>query len=78
MAQLDFCSYFEQSFLVFTTFWLFFAGCVRLFIAPFSEVMKVRGFVSNCNCKDEDETLINEIFFSSNKAVPEKILVLFQ
>lgn len=77
MAQLDFFSYSDQYFLVATTFWLFYLGCVTLFITPFFTIMKVRGLVSNSICKDEDEIMINNAAFVFNRSLPEKNLMLF-
>lgn len=53
MAQLDFFSYPDQYFLVSTTFWLFYLGSVLLFIVPFTQVMKMRNFISKDACFDE-------------------------
>lgn len=53
MAQLDFFSYPDQYFLVSTTFWLFYLGSVLLFIVPFTQVMKMRSFISKDACFDE-------------------------
>lgn len=71
MAQLDFFSYSEQYFLVSSTFWLFYIGCTTLFIIPFIEVMKMRRFVSESACFDDDEVLTDHFFFLIDKPISQ-------
>lgn len=66
MAQLDCFSYSGQYFLVSTTFWLFYAGSVFLFILPFVQAMKMRSFISKDICEDE---ILIELFSKSGRKV---------
>ena len=61
MAQLDFCSYSEQYFLVATTFWIFYYSALTMFIVPFIQIMKMRKLIVNYG-NDDPEFWVSTLF----------------
>ena len=61
MAQLDFCSYSEQYFLVSVTFWLFYFSSLTMFIVPFIQIMKMRRLIVKYD-NDDQEAWTSTIF----------------
>ena len=65
MAQLDFCSYSEQYFLVAVTFWLFYFNALTMFIVPFVQIMKMRKLIINYD--SDDKKAWNSILLGTGK-----------
>ena len=70
MAQLDFCSYSEQYFLVAVTFWFFYFNALTAFIIPFVQIMKMRKLIINSNHGDEE--ILNSVLLGTGKMPTNK------
>ena len=66
MAQLDFCSYSEQYFLVAVTFWFFYFNALTAFIIPFVQIMKMRKLIINYDHEGDSE-IPNSVLIGTGK-----------